>query len=168
MTKYLPLEIMNLIRQHYEASSSRISQIKYVDTLLRALVSGDKFFVQLDGLAKDPPTNGTYNGVPGSGEPFVMPRDQTEIFAEPGTGLPSVIFEVEKFVPIACGGLIRRTQRDRKSRPRKGNTKAVRAFSLSDYKVKYTKSIFRQRAGNNIYYVNECRVVEVWLVPKQP
>jgi hypothetical protein len=169
MTKYLPLDIMNLIKQHYEASSPRISQTKDVDTLLKELVSGDKFFVQLDGSAKDPPTNGPYNGVPGSKEPFVMPPNRTKLFAEPGTGLPSVIFEVDKFVPITYGGLRNRTNPvERKSRPFKGNPKATRFFSLSDYKVKFTKSIFRPTRNHRIGYVNEWRVVEVWLVPKQP
>jgi hypothetical protein len=53
--------------------------------------SGRKFFVQADGIAKHPPTNGVYSGVPGSYEPFRMPQDGTVLRAEPGSGYLDVM-----------------------------------------------------------------------------
>lgn len=122
--------------------------------------TGEKFFIQADGSAKHPSTNGAYSGVPGSGEPFHMPQDGTVLRAEPGSGYPDVKFQADNFVLITYRGLMTRTA---KPKPRKGNTNAVTAVSFCEYRVEYTKGICRI-SGGKIQYLNTSRVVKVCLV----
>lgn len=139
VTKFLPLEITALINQLFVASSPFITQTRDLNMLLRDYATtGGKFFVQADGSAKHPPTNGAYSGVPGSGERFCMPQDGTVLRAKPVSGYPDVIFRSNDFVHVTHLGLIDCTV---KSKPCKGMNMTMKAVRFSKYKYMNTSCV---------------------------